>query len=227
MYDELWRRGFRDPNLALNRAHARRLAGDIPGAIVALNEGLAAARWSRPLQLGLEDARSTVAYPVHSDLATLCRPTLSATIGTRMSPREAQVIAGVLWILLCGSIARFAMTRAGWWLGFAGVWLVALASLGALWWHDHRVRTHDEHAVVVIAQDVHLRKGNAETFPLRLDGPYRLPRGVEAREMTSRGGWMQIRASEWDNRLGARNRGLENWRLTPDGWAGGSFPPRP
>jgi hypothetical protein len=104
-----------------------------------------------------------------------------------------QVIAGVLWIFLCGSVARFAMTRAGWWLGLAGVWLVVLASLGALWWHDHRVRTPDEHAVVVIAQDVHLRKGNAETFPLRLDGHYRLPRGVEARELTSRGGWVQIK----------------------------------
>ena len=194
LYDELWRRGFRDPNLALNRAHARRLAGDLPGAIVALNEGLAAARWSRPLQVALEDARSAVAYPVHSDLAALCRQVPAATIGTRMSPFETRLVAAALWLLACGGLARFAMTRAGWWLAFAGVWVAALAVLGGLWLHDHRVRQRDdEHPPVVLADDVSLRKGNAETFPRRLEGAPPLPRGVEARELRRRGGWVQIR----------------------------------
>src|SRR5262249_6079713 len=78
-YDELWQRGHRDPDIALNRAHARRLAGNLPGAIAALNEGLAVARWSRPLQIALEDARSAVGYPLTSDLATQCRPVPPAT----------------------------------------------------------------------------------------------------------------------------------------------------
>lgn len=201
MYDELWRRGFRDPNLALNRAHARRLSGDLPGAILALNEGLAAARWSRPLQVALEDARSAVAYPAHTDLAAICRPVPAATVSTRMSPAEAKLVTAVLWLLACGGVARFAMTRAGWWLGFAGVWLIALAALAALWIHDDRVRTRDdEAALVVLARDVHLRKGNSETFPLRLEGASKLPAGVEARELTRRGGWVQIRL--WNGVIG-------------------------
>ncbi len=201
LYDELWRRGFRDPNLALNRAHARRLSGDLPGAILALNEGLAAARWSRPLEMALENARSAVAYPAHSELEAACRPQPSGSIGTRMSPTEAKLIAALLWLLACGGVARFVMTRAGWWLGFAGVWLVALTALAALWLHDDRARTREnEPALVVLAQDVTLRKGNAETFPLRLDGASRLPRGVEARELTRRGGWIQIRL--WNGVIG-------------------------
>jgi hypothetical protein len=193
MYDELWHRGLRDPYLALNRANARRLAGDLPGAIVALDEGLAAARWSRPLQVALEDARSAVAYPVHSDLAALCRPAPAATVGTRMSPFEARLLAGLFWLFACAGVARFAMARAAWWIAFACVWLAALAVLGGLWWQDHRAREgEDEHPAVVLADDVYLRKGNAETFPMRLDGAPKLPKGVEARELTRRGGWVQI-----------------------------------
>jgi hypothetical protein len=193
MYDELWHRGLHDPSLALNRASARRLAGDLPGAIVALNEGLGAARWSRPLQVALEDARSAVAYPVHGDLAVQCRPVPTATIGTRMSPFEARLVAAVCWLLVCGGIARFAMNRAGWWLAFAGVWLAALVLLAGLWIQDERVHARaTHHPLVVLANDVYLRKGNSEAFPPRLEGAARLPRGVEARELTRRGGWIQV-----------------------------------
>jgi hypothetical protein len=192
-YDELWRRGWRDPDLALNRANARRLAGDLPGAIVALNQGLEAARWNRPLQVALQDARSAVAYSVHGDLAVQCRPVPAATIGTRMSPFEARLIAAVCWTLACGGIARFAMNRVGGWLAFAGVWLAALALLAGLWIQDDRVHARaTEYPLVVVAGDVYLRKGNSEAFPPRLDGAARLPRGVEACVLTRRGGWTQI-----------------------------------
>ena len=196
-YDELWHRGLRDPSLALNRANARRLAGDLPGAIVALNAGLEAARWNRPLQVALQDARSAVAYPIHGDLASQCRLTPAATIGKRMSPFEARLIAAVCWLLVCGGIARFAMNRAGGWLAFAGVWLAALALLAGLWIQDDRVHTRvTKYPLVVIANDVYLRKGNSEAYPPRLDGAARLPRGVEARELTRRGGWVQIQLAD-------------------------------
>src|ERR1700733_2317725 len=39
-YDELWRRGFRNPTLALNRARAHRLAGNLPASIAAFHDGL-------------------------------------------------------------------------------------------------------------------------------------------------------------------------------------------
>jgi hypothetical protein len=194
MYDELWRRGHHDANLTLNRAHAHRLSGSLPRAIVALNEGLLAARWERSLQVALERARDAVAYPVHSDLIALCRPTPNRTISNRMSPTEAQLIAAGLWFLTCGGIARFVMTRATRWLALAGAMIVGLALLGSLWWHDLRGRQREEQQpLLVLREDVPFRKGNADSYPLRLEGASRLPRGVEARELTRRGGWVQIR----------------------------------
>jgi hypothetical protein len=192
MYDELWRRGFRNPDLALNRAHAHRLAGNLPASVAALHEGLSVARWDRPLQVALEDARGAVGYPLVGDLAAQCRPTPRATVGTRMSPVEAWGIAALLWLLACGGVARFAMTRNGWWLAFAGAWCAALALLGGLWLQDHRHRQRETaDPLVVVTDDVVLRKGNADTFPARLEP--KLPRGVEARELTRRGGWVQVR----------------------------------
>jgi hypothetical protein len=190
-YDELWHRGFRNPGLALNRARAHQLAGDLPGAIVAYHDGLAVARYDRPLQLGLEDARSAVAYPIEGDLVAQCRPRPRPTIGTRMSPAEAYISAGVAWLLVCLGAARFAMIRVVGWLVFAGFWLACLGLLGGLWWQDWRHRERDEaKPLVVVRGDVFLRKGNAEGYPPRLES--RLPRGVEARELTRRGGWVQV-----------------------------------
>jgi len=188
-YDELWRRGHHNPDLALNRADAHRLAGNLPRAVAALHEGLAVARWSRPLQVALEDARSAVSYPLVGDLAAQCRLTPPATIGTRMSPADAWFAAGALWLLACVGVARFAMTRAGWWLAFAGLAVAALALLGGLWLQDER-RREQAGPLVVLTQDVTLRRGNAEGYPARLDA--KLPRGVEARELTRRGGWVQV-----------------------------------
>ncbi len=191
-YDELWRRGHHNADLALNRANAHRLAGNLPATIVALNEGLAATPWSRPLQLALQDARSAVAYPITGDLAAHCRPPTVTGISTRMSLAEAWIVAGLLWLLLCGGVARFAMTRRPTWLLSVVACAVGLAILGGFWRQDSRERhLANEHPLVVLAEDVVLRKGNADAYPARLDA--KLPRGVEARKLTERGGWIQIR----------------------------------
>ncbi|HEV3436153.1 MAG TPA: hypothetical protein VG122_02265 [Gemmata sp.] len=192
-YDELWQRGYRNPDLTLNRAHTHRLAGDLPGAIAALHQGLAAARWSRPLQVALEDARSAVGYPLVGDLASQCRPTSSPTIGNRMSPVEAWSIAALLWLLACGGMARFVMTRAGWWLMFAGLAMAVLVLLGGVWLQDYRQRQREAaDPLLIVADDVFLSKGNwnSETYMPRLEP--KLPRGVEVRALSHRGGWVQV-----------------------------------
>ena len=190
-YDDLWRQGCRNPVLALNRARSHRLGGNLPGAIAALNAGLAVARYDRPLQVELEDARSAVVYPIDGELLAQCRPVPARTIGTRMSPAEAFAAAGGLWLLVCLGVARFAMTRAGWWLAFAGWWLVCLMVLSGLWYQDHRHRMRNEgKPPVVLKFDATLRKGNGNFWPPRLDA--NLPRGVEARELGRRGGWVQV-----------------------------------
>jgi hypothetical protein len=191
-YDDLWSRGHRNPDLALNRAKAHRLAGNLPAAVVALHEGLAVAPWDRSLQVALEDARSAVAYPAHGDLAVQCRPVPVATVGKRMSPAEAWLLAGALWLLACAAVARFAMTRAPGWLAVAGLCVAAVAALGVLWMQDRRERAREnEYPLVVVSRDTVLRKGNSAGYPARLEP--KLPRGVEARKLGERGGWVQVR----------------------------------
>jgi hypothetical protein len=191
-YDELWQRGYHDPDLALNRAHAHQLAGDLPGAIAALQEGLAAARWNRALQIALENARGAVDYPLGGDLANQCRPTALPTIGSRMSPIEGWATAAFLWMLTCGGIARFAMTRARLWLMSTGWAIVLLLLLGGLWFQDYRLQQRESaEARVIVNQDAPLRRGNSESYPARLES--KLPRGVEAWELSRRGGWVQVR----------------------------------
>lgn len=190
-YDDLWQRGHHNPALALNRARSRRLAGDLPGAIAVLHEGLAAAHYSRPLQVELEDARAAVAYPFDGELADQCRPRSASTIGTRMSPAEGYLAVGLLWLAVCLAVARFAMTRAARWVVLAGAGLAGLGVLGALWLQDARHRERDAaRPIVIVREPTFLRKGNAESWDPRLEP--RLPAGVEARELTRRGGWVQV-----------------------------------
>lgn len=191
-YDELWERGHHTPELALNRARAHRLAGNLPRCIVALHDGLAVARFSKPLQTELDDARARVLYPLEGDLAEQGRPPRVRTIGTRMSPSDAWYLAGALWLLVCAGVARFAMTRRAAGLVCAGVCAGGLVVLGALWVQDARAREPDEsHPLLVVADDMYLRKGNATEYPARLRPA--LPKGAEVRALTRRGGWVQVR----------------------------------
>jgi hypothetical protein len=198
-YDVLWQRGYHNPELTLNRAHAHQLAGDLPRAIAALHEGLGEARWSRPLQVALIEARSSVGYPLVGDLAGHCRPSPPRTISSRMSPPEAWLIAAVLWLVVCGGVARYAMKRAGPWLFVSGLAAAALAFLGVLWLQDERQwQRENANPLLVLTDDVLLRTGNAdgrgsptEAYPPRLEP--KLPRGVEVRQLWKRGGWVQVR----------------------------------
>lgn len=191
-YDALWHQGNHSPDVSLNRAAAHRLAGNLPAAVVALNEGISAAPWSRPVQVALEDARSAVAYPLTGDLAAQCRPAPAHGIATRVSPVEAWAVAGALWVLACGAAARYAMTRCPAWLLASAACVTGLAVLGGFWWHGETEREHaDAHPLVVLSADTTLRKGNAATYPAVFEA--KLPRGVEARSLAERGGWVQVR----------------------------------
>jgi hypothetical protein len=99
---------------------------------------------------------------------------------------------GSVFALAAGlAAARYAMTRTPGWLGVGGLALAALAVLGGLWRQDDRERARRESLpLVVVAADVTLRRGNADSYPPRFDA--RLPRGVEARELGRRGGWAQV-----------------------------------
>ncbi|MBX9627085.1 MAG: hypothetical protein K2X82_25005, partial [Gemmataceae bacterium] len=109
-------------------------------------------------------------------------------VAARMAPAEAWLIALGLWVGAGLAAARFLMTRNLRWAVAAGGCLVGLAVLGGVWWDD--ARKHDPRPVVVVSADTPLRAGNGDSYPARLDRP--LPRGVEARELARRGGWVQV-----------------------------------
>jgi hypothetical protein len=190
-YDLLWNEGFHTPELALNRARAHRLAGNLPKCIAALHDGLAVARFSRLLQVELDDARAAVAFPLDGELAAQCRPKRANTVSTRMSVADAWGAAGVLWLLACAGVARFVMTRNTLWFTVAGLGVVGSAGLGWLWIQDARYRALEEVLpLLVVTRDAPLRRGNAEAYPPRIDTP--LPPGAEVRELARRGGWVQV-----------------------------------
>ena len=187
-YDVLWNQGHRTPELALARARAHRLAGSLPRSIAALHDGLTVARFARPLQVELEDARAAVAYPLDGELAAHCRPKAANTVSARMSVADAWFLAGALWLLACAGAARFAMTRNAAWLGVAALAVAGLLLLGGLWVEDAR---HESLPLLVVADDVMLRKGNAAAYEPKVEPA--LPKGVEVREVSRRGGWVQVR----------------------------------
>lgn len=188
-FDRLWNRGFQTAPLALNRARAHRLAGDLPHSILALHEGLAVTPSNRSLQDALADARSAVAYPIGSEAKF--RPEPSFTIGSRMSPQEAFILAGSVWLVACLAATRFLMTRNALWLWFAGSCVAGLIALGVLWWQDSQLRQADaSHPWAIVAEDVVLRKGNALSYPPTIEP--RLPKGVEVRVLGERGGWLHV-----------------------------------
>jgi hypothetical protein len=190
-YDSLWSQGRRTPELAVNRSRAHRLAGDLPRAVAALHDGLAVARYSRTLQEELADARAAVQYPLDGELADQARPKPPRGVSTRMSPGEAWLLAGGLWLAAWACLARFAMTRTALWLALTGVSLAALLALGGLWIQDWRAREREESLpLLVVAKDATLRRGNADAYPPRFDAT--LPKGAEVRELSRRGGWVQV-----------------------------------
>jgi hypothetical protein len=190
-YDVLWQQGHRTPELAIDRARAHRLAGNLPKCIAALHDGLAGARFSHPLQTELEDARAAVQFPLDGELASQCRPRTLRGISTRLSPADAWLLSGLLWVLACACVARFAMTRGVLCLVCGGLFVAGLLLLGGVWLQDARWRERDEALpLLVLTDDALLRKGNAEAFPPRVEPA--LPRGTEVRELARRGGWVQV-----------------------------------
>ena len=189
-FDSLWASGFHNPALAKNRARSHRLAGNLPAALAALHEGLAIARHDRELQVELEDARGAVEY-AHADLVAACRPPAPHGIRTRMSKLEAFLILGASWFATCLGIARFAMTRVpGWMIASIGS-ASAFGLLATLWVLDQRRAVEvNARPLVIVNRLQSLKAGNGESWPDRLK--WKLPPGAEARELSRRGGWIQI-----------------------------------
>jgi hypothetical protein len=190
-FQELVRRGIRNPDLYRNLGNVSLLAGRLPEAVLAYRQGIRLAPGDRDLLRGLEAAREQVHYP--SGYAG--RPASSAW--PQWLPRPSPgillglAIAGnaLAWILA----TRWLMTRRAFLVVLAGASFgltVVLAGLCAL---GQAEAAHDaRHPVVVVAREgATLHVGNGPSYPPQDDLPI-LSRGMEGRQRLARGDWLQV-----------------------------------
>ncbi len=193
-YEELRRRGIENAELEQNLGNAYYLADDLPRAILAYRRGLRRAPLDPTLRDCLSEAREQVVYP---DNTVFGRPALLATRPFLPGWLNNCLLAAaaLLYAAGCTMVARLLMVRRWRWL-VGGT--VALLAAGLLTWflgqYARTLAAEDAHPLVVIAEDgVLLRKGDGLAFPPRYDTV--VNRGVEARLLFERDGWVQIELS--------------------------------
>lgn len=178
----------------LDQGNACLLCDDLPAAILAYRRGRRLDPAHRTLQTQLAFARALV---VHSQPGNFGRPPVEhrppwlPRLPVGVTLLVAAALNALSWpTALWAHIKRHRLARrtAGVTLPLAGLLLGALLVEEAI--NQDEVRT----PLVVIAQDgVLLRKGNGEAYPRRYEEP--VNRGVEARLLHERGGWVQLELS--------------------------------
>ncbi len=184
--DARWRDGA-TPGIALARARAHFLCGNLPMAVVALHDGLRLAPYDLELQTDLRLVRDVVNYPEPLDPKNRLRPNATDTLRHRVAPLDTFVLAFGFALVAAFGFAKWFTVRHRWALLFiaiGGIGFTAAAILFA------RIRTDLEPLPVVVISETILREGNGHAYPARM--AELLPRGAEVRELARRGGWMQV-----------------------------------
>lgn len=190
-YETLRQRGCRNAGLFLNLGNAYWLGGDLPRAILAYRHGLLLAPNHRELHGNLALARDRVVYSGSGSFGHPLEDTLLPWL-PRGTPSFLFGMVFIFYILAWLFLGRWWMTRQGRFLGLAlAVFVVALLP-GAGWVAEMRqAQQAVDHPVVVIAEDgILLRKGNGLAYEARYQTP--LNRGVETRQLFTRGDWLMI-----------------------------------
>jgi len=189
-FEELRRRGANNPTLYRNLGNAQLLAGDLPAALVSYHRGLRLAPYDRDLRARLDAARGQVDYPPESParLPGDDRPAWWPPL----PPEYVFGIAVVLYLAAWVCVTRWLMTRQRRPLLTGG--LILLAAVGLTAWVIAASRAERAAAarplVVITDNEVWLRTGNGPAYSRRGEAP--LKRGVEARLLFERGGWLQV-----------------------------------
>ncbi len=193
-FEELQRRGVRNPDLYRDLGNASLLADDLPRAVLSYRRGLHRAPTDADLQAGLTEARGRVVY---GTTGAFGRPSEDIRPPWLPGLGLEQVFAGAAgcYVVGCLCATRWLMTRRGWLLILGVIVLLTAAALTTLMIAEMRSeREKREHPLVVVAKDgVLLRKGDGLAFPPRYETP--LNTGVEARQLYERGDWSQIALS--------------------------------
>jgi len=192
MLDGYWNeQKLKKRNIALDRAHAHFLAGNLPQSILAFREGLDRYPWDAELQRGLVLARATVAYPVETEPAARVRHDPPRDLRNRISPFDLLIVSILASLVLTVGLARRFTTRDRWAWPLAAIGFLGILFVLGIWWRCDWEESHDRtNPTVVIVGDTVLRTGNGASYPARVEAV--VPRGAEVRELTRRGGWVQV-----------------------------------
>jgi hypothetical protein len=191
-YEALRARGFRSAALFCNQGDASFLAGDLPRSILAYRRGLQLAPDDQRLQSHLAQARKQVPHGAPIEIGR--PPDVSQWL---YLPPQLEMMLGLLLYYGCWlALAGWWLTRRTWLLG-ASVFLGALSfvPLCRLALEYQRRLDEADHPLVVVSKDqTELRWGNGNAYPARY--PKALRRGVEARCLYERKGWLQIELAD-------------------------------
>ena len=190
-YERLRRRGADNADLYRNQGNAYLLAGQVPEAVLAYRRGLRCAPHDAGLRNNLEYARDQVHYGPEN------RGRPNDLIWPAWLPGIDRALflltAFLLYGLACFHATRALLTADGRFLSRAALLLALAVAAAGLWtyltWRGWR---EAERPLVVIARDgVPLARGNGPSYPPNAQLP-QLNRGMEARLLHRRGGWLQV-----------------------------------
>jgi hypothetical protein len=174
------------PGFEHAKARARALSGDTPDAIRHLHRGLKRAPYDREMQADLRALRETIRYPDSTDPKLRVRPDGFDAIRHRFAPRELFVVAGAFGLMGVAGLVRHRSTRST-----ASRAVVAVGAMGFLFaFALSRWAAVEAPIPSVLAKSTTLRTGNGASYPAKLAEP--LPAGAELKELTRRGGWVQV-----------------------------------
>jgi hypothetical protein len=192
LWEQARQQGLANPALFRNQGNACLLADDLPGALLAYRRGLWLAPNDSDLQTLLAHARAQVVYPASS--GAFAHPPVDHRPPwlPRFSILWPLRLSCLAYALACIAFIRWRMVRRSGFLALSLTAFVVSALLAVIVvLEEARNRANEVTPLVVIAQDgVHLRKGNGESYPIRYETP--LNRGVEARLLLERAGWVQV-----------------------------------
>jgi hypothetical protein len=174
-----------------NLGNAQFLADQLPEAIFSYRRGLLLDPNDADLRENLTYALAKVAQPY----GTLGKPEADVWPSWLYQPSPFQTAAAFLLLygVACILVTRWFMTRRRGLLYTACVGVMLTAISGWTWLYlQGQVEWDAAHPLVVIREDkLPLRKGNGPSYPVNSDMPL-LARGMEARQIGQRGGWLQI-----------------------------------
>jgi len=194
-YAQLRQRGHDNVALDRNEGNAWLLADDLPRAILAYRRGLRLDPSNSALHEGLTFAREQVRY---TSAGSFGRP--PSDDRPPWLPRIGLAAWSFVLLLLCyglcwACLTRWRMTRRPrlLYLGLGGLAAVAASALLLAIGSSYEGRISAGPVVVVARDDVLLRRGNGEAYPVRFETP--LNRGVEAKLLFRRRDWVQVELS--------------------------------